>query len=81
MFLILSSRRDKIDNFDQGTGWRRVLLSNLGDLYCELQRPADAQSLLEPEFKQMIDSRSQNISSRRRIQIELSGELHSERCV
>ena len=65
-------QESKIDSFYEGTGWRRVLLSNLGDLYCELQRPADTQSLLDPEFKQMIDSRSQNISSGRRIQLTLA---------
>lgn len=65
-------QESKIDSFYEGTGWRRVLLSNLGDLYCELQRPADAQSLLEPEFRQMIDSRSQDISSGRRIRLTLA---------
>lgn len=65
-------QESKIDSFYEGTGWRRVLLSNLGDLYCELRRPADAQSLLEPELKQMIDSGSQNISSGRRIQLTLA---------
>ncbi|KAI4232447.1 MAG: hypothetical protein LQ349_005006 [Xanthoria aureola] len=65
-------QESKIDSFYEGTGWRRVLLSNLGDLYCELRRPADAQSLLEPEYRHMIDSRCQNISSGRRIQLTLA---------
>lgn len=65
-------QESKVDSFYEGTGWRRVLLSNLADLYCELQRPADAQSLLEPEFRQMIDSRSQDISSGRRIRLSLA---------
>ncbi|KAL8646466.1 MAG: hypothetical protein Q9210_006126 [Variospora velana] len=65
-------QESKIDSFYEGTGWRRVLLCNLGDLYCELQRPADAQLLLEPEFRQMVDSSSQNISSGRRIQLTLA---------
>jgi lipopolysaccharide biosynthesis regulator YciM len=65
-------QESKIDSFYDCTGWRRVLLSNIGDLYCELRRPADAQFLLEPELKQMIDSGSQNISSGRRLQLTLA---------
>jgi len=65
-------QESEIDSFYEGTGWRRVLLSNIGDLYCELRRPADAQFLLEPELKQMIDSGSQNISSGRRLQLTLA---------
>jgi len=65
-------QESKTDSFYDCTGWRRVLLSNIGDLYCELQRPADAQFLLEPELKQMIDSGSQNISSGRRLQLTLA---------
>ena len=65
-------QESEIDSFYEGTGWRRVLHANVGDLYCELRRPADVQSLLEPELKQMIDSGSQNIGSGRRLQLTLA---------
>ncbi|KAL9585407.1 MAG: hypothetical protein Q9203_004257 [Teloschistes exilis] len=65
-------QESEIDSFYEGTGWRRVLLCNIGDLYCELRRPADSQSLVAPELKRMIDSGSQNISSGRRLQLTLA---------
>ena len=49
------------ENIDAG-GWRRVLLANIGEVYCELGRPADAQSLLIPELDCMKLTRSQNTS-------------------
>lgn len=65
-------QESEIDSFYEGTDWRRVLLCNIGDLYCELRRPADTQSLVAPELKRMIDSGSQNISSGRRLQLTLA---------
>ena len=60
------------DEFYEGTGWRRVLLSNVADLYTELDRPADAEAILEPELKQMKSKGQQNISSGRRLQLSLT---------
>lgn len=53
-------------------GWRRVLLANIADLYCELGQPADAQAVLIPELASMKLARSHNMSSGRRLQLVLA---------
>ncbi|KAL8823071.1 MAG: hypothetical protein Q9191_006208 [Dirinaria sp. TL-2023a] len=53
-------------------GWRRVLFANLGDLYCEVGRPADAQAILIPELESMRLATSHNTSSGRRLQSVLA---------
>lgn len=59
------------DEIDIG-GWRRVLLSNIGELHCELEQSMDAQRLLLPELEKMRIAGSQNISSGRRLQLTLA---------
>ena len=53
-------------------GWRRVLLANIGDLYCELRLPADTQAVLLPELDRMKQAKSHNMSSGRRLQLLLA---------
>ena len=59
------------ENVDVG-GWRRVLLATVGELYCELGRPADAQSILISELDCMKLTKSQNMSSGLRLQLVLA---------
>ena len=59
------------EDIDAG-GWRRVLLANIGEVYCELGRPADAQSILLAEIDCMKLTRSQNTSSGLRLQLVLA---------
>ena len=59
------------EDIDAG-GWRRVLLANIGEVYCELGRPADAQFLLIAELDCMKLTRSQNTSSGLRLQLVLA---------
>lgn len=59
------------EDIDPG-GWRRVLLANIGEVYCELGRPADAQSILIAELDCMKLTRSQNMSSGLRLQLVLA---------
>ena len=61
---------ERVETEDIGTGgWRRVLLANIGELYCELGRPADARSILIPELDYMKLTKSHNVSSGLRIQL------------
>lgn len=53
-------------------GWRRVLLANIGEVYCELGKPADAQTLLIAEIDCMKLTRCQNTSSGLRLQLVLA---------
>lgn len=64
-------KRIVADDIDAG-GWRRVLLANIGEVYCELGRPADAQSLLIAELDCMELTRSKNTSSGLRLQLVLA---------
>ncbi len=59
------------DDFYEGTGWQRALISNVAELFCELDRPAEAKTLLMPELQQMTDRGCQNTSSGRRLQLSL----------
>ena len=59
------------ENVDAG-GWRRVLLANIGEVYCELGRPTDARSILISELDCMKLTKSQNMSSGLRLQLVLA---------
>ena len=63
--------RIEAEDIDAG-GWRRVLLANIGEVYCELGRPADAQSVLVSELDCMKLTKSQNSSSGLRLQLALA---------
>lgn len=63
--------KDCDDKFYEGTGWRRVQLTNVADLYTELERPELAESLLTPELSEMMSKGQQNISSGRHLQLSL----------
>jgi len=63
--------RIEAEDIDAG-GWRRVLLASIGEIYCELGRPADAQRILNFEFDCMKLTKSQNISSGLRLQLVLA---------
>lgn len=63
----------------EGTGWRRVLLTNVADLYMELDRPKNAEELLMPELTEMVRRGQQNISSGRSLQLSLVESLIKRR--
>ena len=63
--------RIEAEDIDAG-GWRRVLLASIGEIYCELGRPADAQRILNSEFDCMKLTKSQNMSSGLRLQLVLA---------
>ena len=62
------SESDDIETF----GWRRILLSNIRDLYYKLGQLSDAQNLLVPELKKMRLAKHQDIDSSRRLQLTLA---------
>lgn len=64
-------RESERDDFYEGTGWHRVLISNVADLLCEVGRPAEARALLTPELQRMTDQNCQDLSSGRRLQLSL----------
>ena len=64
-------QESEADDFYEGTGWRRVMLSEVSDLYCELKRHSDATVLLEPELRKMTNRGVENIGGGRRIQLAL----------
>lgn len=71
--LLLRHTFEQIEAEDIAAGdWRRLLLANVGDLYCELGQPADAQAMLIPELENMKLARSHNMSSGRRLQLVLA---------
>lgn len=63
--------RIEAEDIDAG-GWRRVLLASIGETYCELGQPADAQCILLPELECMELTKSQNTSSGLRLQLVLA---------
>lgn len=64
---------ERIDAEDIATGgWRRVLLALIGEVYCELGRPANAQSVLIPQINCLKLSKSHNTSSGLRLQLALA---------
>ena len=60
------------DNFFEGSGWYRVMLSNLAELYCELGQPEKGEKLLQKELEPMIRNQTQNIATGRRLRLSLA---------
>ncbi|KAL6719971.1 hypothetical protein ACLMJK_001892 [Lecanora helva] len=71
---------DLHDEHAEHKGPRRIIMSNMADVYCELNRPVEAINLVEPELKQMSEASNDTISSGRRLQLCLAeGEIMSGR--
>lgn len=62
----------QVDDFFEGSGWYCVLLSGVADLYCELGQPQEAEKLLQPELKSMIEKGTQDIATGRRLRVSLA---------
>jgi len=60
--------RIEAEDIDAG-GWRRVLLASIGEIYCELGRPTDAQRILISELDCIKLTKSENMSSGLRLQL------------
>lgn len=60
------------DDRAEHTGRRRIILSNICDMYCELDRPADAIVLVQPELAYMAERSTDTISSGRRLKASLA---------
>lgn len=61
-----------LDDYFEGTDWYRVLISGVADLYCEVGRPVDAETLLLKELTQMRETGTQDIATGRRLQMSLA---------
>ncbi|KAL1853794.1 hypothetical protein Plec18167_007216 [Paecilomyces lecythidis] len=61
-----------LDDYFEGTGWYRVLLSNVADLYCELGLPANSEKLIMQELSPMKERGTQDIATGRRLQMSLA---------
>lgn len=61
-----------MDDFFEGTGWYRVLLSGIADLYCEVGRANSSEMLLRRELQPMIERGTQDIATGRRLQLSLA---------
>ena len=57
------------DDTQEPIGWHHLLLSNIADLYTELDRPADAKAVLEPEIMQMVSKNWSESGSSKRLQL------------
>ena len=62
----------QLDDYFEGTGWYRVLLSEVADLYCELDQPTDAERLLLHEPTPMMERGTQDIATGRRLRMSLA---------
>lgn len=62
----------QLDDYFEGTGWYQVLLSEVADLYCELDRPTDAERLLLHELTPMMERGAQDIATGRRLRMSLA---------
>ncbi|TPX20904.1 hypothetical protein DIZ76_016801 [Coccidioides immitis] len=60
------------DDFFEGTGWYRVLLSEVADLRCELGQHVEAEKLLVQELAPMREKGTQYIATGRRLQMSLA---------
>ncbi|KAH2164661.1 hypothetical protein KXW37_007637 [Aspergillus fumigatus] len=67
-----------LDEYFEGTGWYRVLLSEVADLRCELGQPLEAEKLLLHELTPMREKGTQDIATGRRLRISLA-ETYLER--
>lgn len=62
----------QLDDYFEGSGWYRVLLSEVADLYCELDRPTDAEVLLLRELTPMRERGTQDVATGRRLRMSLA---------
>lgn len=62
------------ENLGMG-GWRHVLMSHVADLYCELDRPAEAAALLEAELRQLAFLGNEDRGSGKRLQFAFADSL------
>ncbi|GAQ12031.1 folylpolyglutamate synthase [Aspergillus lentulus] len=67
-----------LDEYFEGTGWYRVLLSEVADLRCELGQPLEAEKLLIQELTPMREKGTQDIATGRRLRMSLA-ETYLER--
>ncbi|EAW20720.1 LipA and NB-ARC domain protein [Aspergillus fischeri NRRL 181] len=67
-----------LDEYFEGTGWYRVLLSEVADLRCELGQPLEAEKLLLLELTPMREKGTQDIATGRRLRMSLA-ETYLER--
>ncbi|EER25229.1 hypothetical protein CPC735_018330 [Coccidioides posadasii C735 delta SOWgp] len=61
-----------LDDYFKGTGWYRVLLSEVAGLHCELGQPVEAEKLLLQELASMREKGTQNIATGQRLQMSLA---------
>jgi tetratricopeptide (TPR) repeat protein len=61
-----------LDDYFEGTGWYRVLLSEVADLHCEASQPAEAEELLVHELTPMKEKGTQDIATGRRLRMSLA---------
>ena len=69
--LLVTLQESEADDVELG-GWRKVLLSNIADLFCELGQPWLAQKLLVPELDKMRLTGLHDTSAGRRLQLALA---------
>ncbi|RHZ43372.1 LipA and NB-ARC domain protein [Aspergillus thermomutatus] len=67
-----------LDEYFEGTGWYRVLLSEVADLRCALGQPLEAEKLLIQELTPMREKGTQDIATGRRLRMSLA-ETYLER--
>ncbi|MCJ1314213.1 hypothetical protein MMC25_007893, partial [Agyrium rufum] len=68
---LLEQSNDEDGGVEETPGWRHLLLSNIADLYTELDRPADAEAMLESEIAQMRSENWAESGSSKRLQLSL----------
>jgi tetratricopeptide (TPR) repeat protein len=61
----------------QGSGWYCVLLSNVADLQCEMGRPDEAEKLLNENLQIMINNKTEDLATGRRLRLSLAESLLS----
>lgn len=73
LYYFESLHRDSLlDLHYDHTGHRRIILSNMADLYCELGRASEVPELLRPELEHIGGTKYPNTNSARRLQICLA---------
>ena len=60
------------DDFFEGTGWYRVLISNMADVSCEVGHPKEAEQLLQQELQPLIIQGNENIATGQRMRLSLA---------
>jgi tetratricopeptide (TPR) repeat protein len=61
-----------LDQHYDHTGQRRIILSNIADLYCEVNRAKEAIPIVQAELDYMVHKNNDRISSGRRLQVCLA---------